>query len=112
MNHNELDIRVIDCIPKLITSEDNQMLIITSEEDEIKHVVFNMSIDSFAGPDDYNGKFFQSCWTIIKNNIIGFVHDFFRGKILMKFYSHVCLALILKLDSPITFNDLRSISLK
>ncbi|XP_059292008.1 uncharacterized protein LOC132045445 [Lycium ferocissimum] len=70
-----------------------------------------MSSESSAGPDGFNGKFFQVCWDIIEDDIYAFVNEFFLGKNLTKFYTHTCLALIPKIDSPNSFSDLRPISL-
>lgn len=71
----------------------------------------SMSAASAAGPDGYSGMFFHSCWDIIQNDIKNYVQDFFRGKNLSKFYSHTCLILIPKIDSPSNFSELRPISL-
>ncbi|XP_019258966.1 PREDICTED: uncharacterized protein LOC109237163 [Nicotiana attenuata] len=70
-----------------------------------------MSLDSAAGSDGYNGKFFQSCWDIIKEDITEFVQAIFNGRRLTKFFTHTCLVLIPKVDSPSSFSDLRPISL-
>ncbi|XP_060215380.1 uncharacterized protein LOC132642130 [Lycium barbarum] len=70
-----------------------------------------MSPSSVAGSDGYNGNFFHKCWTIIQEDIKNMVHDFFKGRNLTKFYSHTCLILIPKVDSPANFGNLRPISL-
>ena len=57
-------------------------------EDEIKNVVFSMSADSSAGPDGFNGKFFQTCWDIIKYDVCEFVAEFFSRKKLTKHFTH------------------------
>ncbi|XP_060202996.1 uncharacterized protein LOC132631439 [Lycium barbarum] len=102
---------IIECIPRIITTEDNNFLTKLPEEEEIKNVVFNMSMDSSAGPDGYNGRFFQVCWHIIKNDIVDFMQNFFEGKNLTRFYTHSCLALISKIDTSTSFSELRPISL-
>ncbi|KAG5594424.1 hypothetical protein H5410_035656 [Solanum commersonii] len=75
----------LQCIPNLITLEDNNRLCIMPDEKEIKEVVFDFSVLSAAGPNRYNGTFFQSCWDIIKKDIIAYVQDFFRGIKLTRF---------------------------
>ncbi|XP_070054097.1 uncharacterized protein [Nicotiana tomentosiformis] len=93
---------ILNCIPNLITEDDNKMLIMMPLEEKIREFVFRMSIDSSAGPDGFNGKLFQATWDIIKHDIIEFV---------TKFYSHTCITLIPKVDSPSRFEELRPISL-
>lgn len=87
------------------------MLTVVPNMNEVKETVFSMSASSAGGPDGYSGMFFHKCWAIIQTHIRNYVHDFFRGKILTKFYSHTCLILIPKTDSPSNFSELRSISL-
>ncbi|XP_075108949.1 uncharacterized protein LOC142180776 [Nicotiana tabacum] len=87
---------ILNCIPNLITEQNNKRLIILPSEEEIKDTVFSMSIESSAGPDGFNEKKFQATWDIIKRDIIEIVMDFFKGKNLTKFYSHTCIALIPK----------------
>nr|XP_016436823.1 PREDICTED: uncharacterized protein LOC107762942 [Nicotiana tabacum] len=91
--------------------KDNESLTAIPDTKEIRYVVFNMDPDSAAGPDGYNGKFFQSFWDIIKEDITDFVQAVFNGRRLTKFFSHTCLVLIPKVDSPNSFSDLRPISL-
>lgn len=102
---------LLDCILFIVTSQDNEMLTNLPNEIEMREVVFSMSRYSCAGTDEYNGKFFQACWSIIKTDIVDFVLEFFSGKKLTKFYMHTCLALIPKVDSPDSFTDNRPISL-
>lgn len=94
-----------------MSKEDNINLIVLPTEDEIKNTIFSLSAESSAGPDGYNGTFFQSCWDIIKYDIIAFVMKFFRGKPLTKFFSHSYLVLIPKVDTPSSFSEFRPISL-
>ncbi|WMV54211.1 hypothetical protein MTR67_047596 [Solanum verrucosum] len=54
MGQPNLDSGTLDCIPKLITEEDNDMLHRAPVEDEIKNVVFSMRADRSVGPDGFN----------------------------------------------------------
>lgn len=56
---------------------------------KLKMLVFSMSADSSAGPDGFNGKFFHTCWDIIKYDVCDFVAEFFSGKTLSIFHSHM-----------------------
>ncbi|XP_019241816.1 PREDICTED: uncharacterized protein LOC109221832 [Nicotiana attenuata] len=102
---------IIDCIPKIVTEEDNDYLTRMPTEEEIREAIFNISTDSAAGPDGFNGAFYQSCWHIIKVDITRFVRAFLNGAQITKYFSHTCLVLIPKTDASETFSDLRPISL-
>nr|XP_016459576.1 PREDICTED: uncharacterized protein LOC107783119 [Nicotiana tabacum] len=108
---SKLDPSILNCIIKEITEEDNVLLNAIPSEEEIRNAIFNLSATSSAGPDGYNGSFFQRCWDIIKKDIIAFVIDFFQGKPLTKFYTHTCLVLIPKNAATSSFNEFRPISL-
>ncbi|XP_019237046.1 PREDICTED: uncharacterized protein LOC109217270 [Nicotiana attenuata] len=111
INHHYNDLDIINCIPQCVTDADNESLTAIPDTEEVRDAVFNMSPDSAAGPDGYNGKSFQSCWDIIKEDITDFVQAVFNGRRLTKFFSHTCLVLIPKVESTSNFSDLRPISL-
>ncbi|XP_075089930.1 uncharacterized protein LOC142171470 [Nicotiana tabacum] len=90
---------------------DNDLLNAIPDDEEIRNVIFSINASSAAGPDGFNGTFYQKCWNIIKYDIIDFVQDFFNGKGMTKFYTHTCLIPIPKVDSPTSFSEFRPISL-
>ncbi|XP_016501467.1 uncharacterized protein LOC107819831 [Nicotiana tabacum] len=67
IKHHFKDQDIINCIPQCINDDDNETLTAIPDIEEIRDVVFNISPTSAAGPDGYNGKFFQTCWDIIKD---------------------------------------------
>lgn len=67
------DDSLLDCIPTLVSEEDNETLHNFPTEEEIKKVVFSTSIDSSAMPDGY----YQYCWNIIKHDVRTFCHGAF-----------------------------------
>ncbi|XP_059289249.1 uncharacterized protein LOC132042737 [Lycium ferocissimum] len=71
----------------------------------------DLSPNSAASPDGFNGFFFQSRWQIIKSDLINFVQSFYCGKRLTKYFTHTCLVLIPKVEEPTSFSQLRPISL-
>ncbi|OIT20481.1 hypothetical protein A4A49_65757, partial [Nicotiana attenuata] len=61
---------LLSCIPTVVNSEDNFTLTSDPSMSELKEVVFSMNPNSAAGPDGMNGKFYQSCWDIIKEDLL------------------------------------------
>lgn len=49
---------VLDCIPQLVTSEDNANLLRPVTLEEVKEAVFLLNGDSCPGPDGFTWKFF------------------------------------------------------
>ncbi|XP_075086043.1 uncharacterized protein LOC142168791 [Nicotiana tabacum] len=111
IKHQFNDYDIFNFIPKCITADDNAHLTAIPDTEEIKESIFNMSASSVAGLDGYNGTFFQKCWEIIKEEIKKFIQDYFNGKRMTMFFSHTCVVLIPKVDTPSNFSELRPISL-
>ncbi|XP_075097863.1 uncharacterized protein LOC142175183 [Nicotiana tabacum] len=58
---------------------DNAGLTAIPSMEELKAVVFSMSPSSAPGPDGLFGKFYHSCWDIIKDDLLLMINDFFAG---------------------------------
>ncbi|XP_019266683.1 PREDICTED: uncharacterized protein LOC109244105 [Nicotiana attenuata] len=105
------DFSVLGCIPTIIDDADNEKLIAVPTMEELKDVVFSMSSQSAPGPDGVSGKFYHSCWEIIKEDLLLMVLDFFAElrpislsnfscKILSKLVNQRLSPLMQKLVSP------------
>ncbi|KAH0672621.1 hypothetical protein KY284_023708 [Solanum tuberosum] len=105
------DYAMIDCIPKLITVEQQQRMDRTPMEEEVREAVFSLNSDNACGPDGFSGKNFQSCWEIIKEDFVKMVVAFFYGMELPRFVTHTNLVLLPKKEQVRSFTDLRPISL-
>nr|XP_033510896.1 uncharacterized protein LOC117275700 [Nicotiana tomentosiformis] len=90
---------------------DNADLTANPSMEELKDVVFSLSPSSAPGPDGLSGRFYHSCWDIIKDDLLLMISDFFEGNQIPKAITHTCLILIPKVDNPHAFNELRPISL-
>ncbi|XP_055826362.1 uncharacterized protein LOC129894731 [Solanum dulcamara] len=101
----------LQCIPKLVTDDQNRDLQALPTLEELRTVVFSMNPNSAAGPDGMNGKFFQECWEIIKEDLFRVVLSFFNGQTLPKYYTHTCLVLLPKVSHPTKLSEFRPISL-
>jgi hypothetical protein len=71
-----------NCIPSLVSLEDNRLLTSIPSADEVKSAVFTMNGDGAPGPDGFSGFFYQTFWDIIGFNVIYSVQSFFlTGKL-------------------------------
>lgn len=50
-------------------------------EEEIKHVIDQMACNKAAGPDGFPVEFFQTCWPIIKDDIMNLFHAFHAHRV-------------------------------
>ena len=53
-----------------MTDVDNAMLLALPSLTELKEVVFSMDINSMPGLDGFGAGFYQSCWDIIKVDLL------------------------------------------
>lgn len=75
-------------IPTLITWENNEVLNSGPAEEEIKKVVFALDGNNASSPNGLTGHFYQLCWDIIKEDVVGVVKAFFQGITLPKSMTH------------------------
>ncbi|KAH0650564.1 hypothetical protein KY284_030476 [Solanum tuberosum] len=55
--HEATDYTMIQCIPRIITEEQNHEMERVPTKEEVKHVVFELNGDSASGQDGYSGQF-------------------------------------------------------
>lgn len=48
-------------------------------KEDVKAVVFEMDKDSAVGLDSFSALFYQTCWEIIKEDLMSAVTNFFLG---------------------------------
>ncbi|MQL89845.1 hypothetical protein Taro_022424 [Colocasia esculenta] len=69
----------MDCVPTLVTKENNYSLYASPSEQKIKEVVWSLDGARAPGSDGYSGIFFTTCWEIIASNVVEAVQSFFAG---------------------------------
>ncbi|XP_026451546.1 uncharacterized protein LOC113351841 [Papaver somniferum] len=73
---------IFDVVPHLISEADNCFLEECPNEEEIKHDVFNLNVDSAPGPDGFTGIFYRAAWEIIKGNLVDDIQFCWRYNII------------------------------
>jgi hypothetical protein len=94
-----------------IEESDRVLLDRSFTEDEVWGVVKNMAGDKAPGPDGFSLAFFQSCWDIIKQDVMRVFHDFHDSRNFVKSINVTFLALIPKKPGARECKDFRPISL-
>lgn len=107
---NPVDIQLD--LPSIIKKvEGLDELTVPFTKDEIDAVVKEMPYDRAPGPDGFNGCFLKSCWHIIKEDFYKLCLDFYDGKLNLESLNEGFITLIPKVQSPVTTNDYRPITL-
>jgi hypothetical protein len=64
-----------------VPEEENNMLIRSFMEAEVREAVFQMEHNKALGPDGFPAKFYQACWDIIKDDLMAMFVEFHAGNL-------------------------------
>ncbi|KAL9659549.1 hypothetical protein QQ045_024356 [Rhodiola kirilowii] len=92
---------------------ENQRKLLESaiSEEEILEAVKDCDGNKAPGPDGFNINFFKKFWETVKEEVVGFIKEFWLNGRLLKGINKTHLALIPKTSSPQSLMDYRPISL-
>ena len=94
-----------------IFEEDATWLDRPFDEDEVFGVVHDFNGDKVPGPNGFTMAFFQSCWSMVKIDIMNVFHSFHAHAVFEKSLNATFLALIPKKADTMDVKDFRPISL-
>ena len=94
-----------------ILVEDASWLDRPFEEEEVFRVITDFNDDKAPGPDGFSMAFFQSCWSVLKTEIMAVFHNFHTQGVFEKSFNASFLALIPKKVDSEEVKDFRPISL-
>ena len=94
-----------------ILVEDASWLDRPFEEEEVFRVITDFNDDKAPGPDGFSMAFFQSCWSVLKTEIMVVFHNFHTQGVFEKSFNASFLALIPKKVDSEEVKDFRPISL-
>ncbi|KAL0292976.1 UNVERIFIED_CONTAM: hypothetical protein Sradi_6962600 [Sesamum radiatum] len=77
---------------------------------DIKQTFFDIEEDKAPGPDGYSSGFYKAAWSVIGEEIMVAVEEFFLHGRLLKQVNATLLAFIPKVKNPVTVADFRPIS--
>nr|GEU70550.1 hypothetical protein [Tanacetum cinerariifolium] len=99
-----------DLFSNMLSNEaaDHMVREVTSKE--IHDAILAMGDKKAPGPDGYSALFFKESWNIIALDVTKAVKEFFTNEVLLKELNHTIIALIPKVNSPMSINDYRLIS--
>ena len=81
------------------------------EEEEVLGVINDFNDDKSPGPDGFSMAFFQSCWGVLKTEIMAVFHNFHTQAVFEKSLNASFLALIPKKVDAVEVKDFQPISL-
>jgi hypothetical protein len=94
-----------------IDEEEKNWLERDFEEEEVWEVVKGIKGDKALGPDGFTMSFFQSCWAMVKRDVMTVFSEFHRRRQLVKSLNVTFVSLIPKKVEVVVIKDFRPISL-
>ncbi|XP_026399266.1 uncharacterized protein LOC113295131 [Papaver somniferum] len=102
---------MVNAIPEVINSEDQDMLEAMPDENEIKSTLFDMDPDSAPGPGGFSGCFYRACWHIIHKEVVEAIQFCWKRKFIPIGLNSNFLVLIPKTEGVRNPNQFRPIGL-
>lgn len=110
-DHNiHIDSSLWDELEK-VSDDDNIMLASPFSESEIKEALFQIEKHKAAGPDKIPIEFYQTCWHIVKGDIIQLFNDFYDGEIDISRINYGIITLLPKITDASKIQQFRLICL-
>lgn len=101
----------VNCVSTNITAVHNNILLEPVTDDEVKQAIFSMHPDKAPGPDGMTPAFFQKHWSVVRNEVIQLVRDFFSTGEIVEKMNATNIVLIPKKKNPTLLTELRPIAL-
>jgi hypothetical protein len=102
--------RVRHLISVAISTDQAALLEKEITADEIKDALFNMKNNKAPGPDGFPVEFFKSAWSIVGQDFIAAIKDFFESSKLLMEVNATILSFLPKKVNPSTMGDFRPIA--
>jgi hypothetical protein len=98
-------------LSQMIVAQDLSALEEPFTSEEIDNIIKCMPNDKSPGPDGFNGLFMKKYWYLMKHQFYDLCKAFYNGDIDLSPINTAYIALIPKVDSPVTAAEFRPISL-
>lgn len=102
---------VLNCITQTVLEQQNRLLLEAVSDEEVKDTVFHMHPDKAPGPDGMTLAFFQKNWSVVGEEVIMMVRNFFATGVLLENINSTNIVLIPKKRNPSRLTELRPIAL-
>lgn len=80
-NNFSLDESMIDDIAQ-VSNEENEILIASFSEKEVRDAIFQMKHNKASGPDGFPAELYQIFWSLIKDDLVAMFRNFHNGELL------------------------------
>ena len=103
--------KVINCVTRLITENQNSDKLAAVQFKEVKAALFSMHPDKSLGPDGMSPGFYQKYWKVVGSDLVQLTQEFFTTGMFDQSITDKNIVLIPKKQDPSYMTELRPISL-
>lgn len=104
-------IRTILPFPRFINEDKNLDLMAKVSKDGLKTILQSFQKDKSLGPDGWGIEFFLGLYNVLAKDLLLVVEESGRDRYILLALNSTFITLIVKVDSPCSFDDFRPISL-
>ena len=100
---------ITNIVPRVVTSENNEMLTKPIEMQEVEEAVNQMALGKAPGPDGFTTNFFHHFWNLVKEDMLAIVEESRTKRGVLKAFNDTFLTLIPKeagADTPDKFRQI------
>jgi hypothetical protein len=94
-----------------VSSDDNELLTKPFSIEEVKYALFHMECNKAAGPAEIPIEFFQTCWDIIKEDVMEMFGDFYENRLEVHRVNYGVITLLPKIAEACKIQQFRPICL-
>jgi hypothetical protein len=94
-----------------VSSDDNELLTKPFSIEEVKYALFHMECNKAAGPAKIPVEFLQTCWDIIKEDVMEMFGDFYENKLEVHRVNYGVITLLPKIAEACKIQQFRPICL-
>lgn len=94
----------------IIQREQRDSLEAQFTEKEVKEALWSIEGDKSQGPDGYESQFFKDCWSVVRQDLVESVLDFFEAQQMLKIINNTVITLVPKSNNAEKVRDYRLIA--
>ena len=109
--NGEIDSSVLESIPRKVTDDMNEALLLPYTEQEVKEALFNIGDLKAPGPDGLHAIFYKRFWSMLGDDLVTEVLQAVNSCTIPSGWNNTTVVLIPKVENPETVAQFRPISL-
>jgi hypothetical protein len=88
------DTEMLNLFDPIITTEDNLLICAIPTKEEVVQGLSSLGSSKAPGPDGFIALFYKKYWSVVKEEVLGCIFNFFQNYFLLKELNHTHIAFV------------------